>query len=159
MHYVAILLLFLLTPCSAAHAWPARVVAVTDGDTLTVEPAGGGERVTIRLHGIDAPELQQPYGGAAKDFVIAKVLFKAVDVHEALQGRDRYGRVIATVLLPSGQSLQAALLQEGLAWVWPRYCKNCGAWQEVQAKAKAAGIGLWAAPEPVPPWQWRKRRK
>lgn len=29
---------------------------------------------------------------------------------------------------------------------------------EIEATAKAAGRGLWSEPEPVPPWEWRRRR-
>jgi endonuclease YncB( thermonuclease family) len=46
---------------SHAFAWPATAEACHDGDTCTVI-RDGGQRVTIRLHGVDAPELDQPYG-------------------------------------------------------------------------------------------------
>ena len=157
MRHIALILLALtLAPC-LAHAWPARVVQVTDGDTIIAEPAEGGNRVRVRLYGIDAPELRQPYGGAAKDFVVAMVLFQAVDVREVSQGRDRYGRVVA-IVVAGGKSVQEELLREGLAWVWTRYCRSCDEWEALQADARRAGRGLWAAPVPAPPWEWRKRR-
>jgi len=141
-----------------AHSFPARVVAVADGDTITIEPIEGGKRERVRLHGIDAPETNQPYGQAAKAFVTDAVLFKVVDVQVTPQGRDRYGRIIAVIEIPDVGNLQEMLLSEGLAWVWPRYCKNCRAWEAMQAKAKRERKGLWADKNPVPPWEWRKRR-
>jgi len=47
-----------------AFAEQFRVVAVSDGDAITIEPLEGGDRAKVRLHGIDAPELRQPYGQA-----------------------------------------------------------------------------------------------
>lgn len=90
----------------------------------------------MRLQGVDAPERDQPYGEAARAYVFAVALYKAVDVEPMPQGIDRYGRVVAVVYLPGGESLQATLLRAGLAWVWPRYCKNCHGWQEIQDTAR-----------------------
>ena len=97
-------------------SWEARVVDVADGDTITVEPAKGGNRVKVRLHGIDAPELRQPYGQTAKSFVAEATLFKIVNVRPTPQRTDRYGRTVAVVELLDGV-LQELLLEAGLAWI------------------------------------------
>ncbi|WP_291441511.1 thermonuclease family protein [Desulfovibrio sp.] len=99
--FLAVFLVLILAP-SITHAWPARVVQVTDGDTITVEPKSGGERVKVRLHGIDAPELIQSSGEAARAFAHAVALYVTVDVQETPQRRDRYGRTVA-VVFGSGQ--------------------------------------------------------
>jgi endonuclease YncB( thermonuclease family) len=54
---------------------------VTDGDTIGVEPASGGEQVKIRLHGIDAPKRNQPFGEAARGLVLNAVLYCHVLEH------------------------------------------------------------------------------
>ena len=151
---IALCILLLPAP---AWAWPARVVAVSDGDTITVEPTDGGNRIKVRLHGIDAPEKDQPGGEPARAFVVQAALYKAVEVEPTLQGKDRYGRTVAVVVLPGGESLQAALLRAGHAWVWPRYCRGCGEWEVLQEEARAAGRGLWINLNPVPPWEWRRK--
>jgi len=148
----------LLLVIPAAYAAQYRVVNVFDGDTLTVEPVQGGDRIKVRLHGIDAPELRQPYGQAAKTFVVNTVLYKEVDVRPTPQGTDRYGRIVAIVDVPGAGVLQELLLDAGLAWVWTRYCRNCGAWKAIQAQASDEGRGLWADKNPVEPWEWRKRK-
>jgi len=51
-------------PAAAAEPITGRVVSVHDGDTITV--LTDGRQVKVRLHGIDAPELGQAYGQAAK---------------------------------------------------------------------------------------------
>jgi endonuclease YncB( thermonuclease family) len=138
------------------RAWEARVIGVADGDTITVEPAGGGDRVRVRLHGIDAPESKQPYGQASKGFVNNAALYKQADVDA--KSRDRYGRTVAIVTVPGGV-LQDLLLDAGLAWVYPQYCRKCTAWEQKQAAARKARKGLWGDKEPVPPWEWRKQQK
>lgn len=51
-------------PIEPGQTFTARVVEITDGDTYDVERSIGG-KVTIRLHGVDAPESNQPFGRKA----------------------------------------------------------------------------------------------
>ena len=159
----ALALLLCLALAVPALAEPYRVVEVADGNTITVEPRLGGNRVKVRLYGIAAPELRQPHGQAARRCVINAVLYKQVDVQPTQQDKDRYGRLIAVVALPDGTILQEMLLQAGLAWVYPQYCKDCAEWEAMQAEAKAQKRGLWARKgvegKAVPPWEWRKTQK
>jgi endonuclease YncB( thermonuclease family) len=152
-----ILCLSLLALSVPSLAWEARVVSVADGDTITIEPPQGGDRVKVRLHGIDCPETKQPYGQTAKGFVSNAVLFKTVDVQPTPQGKDRYGRIVAVVDIPGVGVLQELLLEAGLAWVYPQYCKDCGAWEAMEAEARRQRKGLWAGEKPVEPWIWRRR--
>ena len=59
-----ILTIFLLCWPLTAHAWMAKVVSITDGDTIKVYNADQGQ-IKIRLYGIDTPEKGQPYGKAS----------------------------------------------------------------------------------------------
>ena len=156
-YFLIITILFLFLPATAS-AWPGRIVAVIDGDTIEVEPANGGQRVRVRLHGIDAPEKRQPGGESATGFVFG-FLYREVEIQEQEKSPDRYGRTVATIFFPDGDSLQAALLRNGFAWVWPRYCKNCQEWQGLQEDARMARRGLWSEPSPMAPWLWRQQRR
>lgn len=147
----------MLTPDNG-EAWLGRAIAIADGDTLTIEPIDGGMPRKIRLYGIDAPERRQPGGEAARGVVLDSALYQLVNV-EPVGKPDRYKRTVAIVYLPSGVSLQVQLLQAGLAWVWPRYCRNCEAWQALQDAARRSGRGLWADPDPVSPWEWRRQKR
>lgn len=151
--------LLILLMALPALAWEGRVVAVADGDTITVEPVKGGDRVKVRLYGIDCPEGKQPSGQAAKGFVSDVALYKVVDVEVAPQGKDRYGRTVAIVAVMGAGVLQELLLDAGLAWVYPQYCKDCADWYALEANARKAQRGLWQIKDPVPPWEWRKRQK
>ena len=146
----------LLIPPLAHSAAPYRVVAVFDGHTLTLEPAHGGRSFRASLYGIDAPALDQPYGQAARAFVTEAALFKVVDVHPTPQGKELFVGTVAVVELPGVGVLQEMLLQAGLAWVYPRYCKDCGDWEAMQEEAKRRGKGLWADKIQFPPWEWRQ---
>nr|WP_240331503.1 thermonuclease family protein [Salinibacter ruber] len=65
---------------------------VTDGDTFDVRRSIGGT-VTIRLHGVDAPESAQSYGTAATQAARRYVDGKSVRV--AVEEIGRYGRAVA----------------------------------------------------------------
>lgn len=150
-----ILLLFLWSQAAAspAESFTGRVVGVTDGDSLTIMHAGKGEKV--RLEGIDCPEKKQPFGSRARQFTSDLAFEREVAVH--VNGRDRYGRTLAHVLLPDGRNLNHELLKAGLAWWFRKYSKDSYL-QELENEARLAMRGLWADPEPVAPWEWRKTR-
>lgn len=86
---------------------------VIDGDTIVI--AG----THIRLAGIDAPELDQPYGQKAKFAMIA--LCKGQIVRAILTEGMTYERVVAKCVLPDGTDLSAALVAQGLALDWARF--------------------------------------
>lgn len=73
--------------------------------------------------------------------------------------QDRYGRLVAIVILKDGFSLQAVLLSKGMAWVAPRYCKRpeCKTWSALEEMARQERRGLWRNTRPTPPWEWRKQ--
>lgn len=147
-----------------ALAWPAHVCRVVDGDTLCVAPtaeacADRTARTTLRLYGVDAPEHDQPSGAGAATR-LRELAGQTVDVEP--RAIDRYGRTVALVRTPDLSAVvNARLVLEGWAWVYPRYCTaaECPAWRGLEAEARAARSGLWADPSPVPPWKWRYARK
>ena len=155
MHWAALLTCLLVVasgcghrPAPASPVW--YVVSVHDGDTLrAIDPQKVEHKV--RLSGIDAPELGQPFGRVARDRLRELALRQqvAVQVHD----QDRYGRDLAT-LEAGGEDLNRQLVAEGLAWHFTRYSDDARL-AAAEAEARAAGRGLWADPKPVPPWEWR----
>ena len=154
----ALLLLFLLFPSlSLAAPIPGIVLRVVDGDTVSVRV--DKEEVRVRLYGIDAPERKQPGGPEAQAFVEDLILTERVTLEQ--QGKpDRYGRLVAIIVLPDGSILQDKIVQAGHAWVYPQYCKaaRCVRWQEMQDEAKRERRGLWGM-DARPPWEWRRGKK
>lgn len=150
----ALLLFFAISP---AWAWPGVVVRVLDGDTVLVVPAGVTDaEISVRLYGIDAPELKQKGGKASRDEL--KALLRPGDTVEVVSiNADRYHRSAALVTR-QGRTVNLEMLRQGQAWLYTKYCKAsfCRKWAKAEAKARKEALGLWAEADSVPPWQWRK---
>lgn len=86
---------------------------VIDGDTIVIR------RQRIRIAGIDAPELDHPYGKNSKSAMIA--LCKGQTITADVMDELSHGRLVATCYLPDGRDLAAELVKLGLAVDWPRY--------------------------------------
>lgn len=140
--FLASILLCLLagTP-AAAETLEGIVSHVTDGDTLWVRPAAGGAPVQVRIQGIDAPEICQPFGIQARDALAARVLRRPVQV--ATRARDVYRRSVGRVSL-AGHDVGAWLVAGGYAWS-SRYRNRAGSYAREEAQARAARLGLWAS--------------
>jgi micrococcal nuclease len=155
-HIMAGLVFALVATCPAL-SWAdfaARVVTVHEGDRLTIRHDGRNE--TIYLKDIDCPELKQPHGKQAKHATEAFIGNRDVVVRGLT--RDKQGRVSAEVLLHDGRNVGHELLKEGLAW-WRRSVSSDAGLEVVEELAKASGKGLWADPDPVPPWKWKGTKK
>ena len=140
-------------PASYPYSIVGEVVGVTDGDTIKV--LRGGKVFKIRLNGIDAPELGQAFGKKSKEFLSTLVFRREVDV--VVRDMDRYGRYIGDVMI-DGRSANAELVAAGLAWRYRAYSKD-PALAALEEEARAKRLGLWADPAPLPPWEFRHKRK
>lgn len=107
----------------------------------------------IRLAGIDAPELAQPWGIQARSAMRRMVQDRPVSIE--VTDRDRYGRLVARMW--QGHSyVNAAMTRGGHAWAFDRYLPDA-AIRAGQQEARRAGRGLWSLPpqDRVPPATWR----
>jgi len=136
--------------CAANADFSGKVVAVADGDTITV--MRDLVPVKLRLLEIDAPEKKQAFGARSKQSLSDLCFNKTATLIE--KGRDRYGRTLARVSC-EGVDANAEQVRRGMAWVYDRYVTD-RALYAVQTEARDAGRGLWADPDAVPPWQWRR---
>lgn len=57
-----------------------------------------------------------------------------------------------------GLSCGSHVAQARLVLVVSKVCAGDVMLEELESRAQAARKGLWAAPHPVPPWEWRKRK-
>lgn len=128
-----------------------RAVSILDGDTIEVLHSNRPER--IRLNGIDCPEKGQAYGKRAKQAASALVFGK--DVTLQTYGKDKYGRTIADVLLPDGTNVNHELVKNGWCWWYRKYSPGDITLERLETEAREARRGLWADPQPVPPWVYR----
>ena len=141
----------LICSSTATAQLVGKVVGVHDGDTLTLRTAA--DTIKVRLAGIDAPELGQPFGKNAKQALSALVFGKMVIV--VAQGEDRYDRTLGDVVIAGGR-VTVALVAGGMAWQYRQYDKSPEL-AAAEAEARAARRGLWADPNPIPPWEWRRQ--
>ena len=147
-------LIFIFSPLSQAD-FSGRVVRVIDGDTVSV--LSGKEMYRVRLNGIDAPESKQAYGQRAKQSLIALAAQKNVLVVSSKQ--DRYGRYLGT-LMNGGLNINAQQVEKGMAWAYRFHGKATDInMLALEDKARSNGVGLWADPNPVEPWKWRRSDK
>lgn len=149
---LASLLLWSLACAPAAAKTLNGVVShVTDGDTIWVRPVAGPP-VQVRLLGIDAPEICQPFGTQARDALAARLLLRPVQV--ATRARDIYHRSVGRVSL-QGQDVGAWLVAGGFAWS-TRYRNRAGTYAMQEAQARRERRGLWASAA-LEPRLFRKR--
>ena len=147
-------LFVLLTPLVAGAAeFAGRVVAIADGDTLTVLVER--KPIKVRLVDIDAPERKQPFGTRSRQSLSEICGGKTAQVDD--RGQDRYGRTLGRVIC-AGVDANAEQVRRGMAWVYERYAPKDSPLYAVQAEARPARRGLWQDARPVPPWEWRRRK-
>lgn len=145
LFWPARLLWWVTKPRHFPHGQPfdIRTPAVIDGDTLI----HNGRR--IRIWGIDAPEMSQPGGRAAKDNLIA--LCYRRHIHVVPRGTDVYGRMVAQLFSGRGD-IGAAMVEGGFARAsGGHYAKN-------ERKARRAARGLWCEGMIEDPAIYRQRR-
>jgi endonuclease YncB( thermonuclease family) len=145
-------------PATAEDHYRARVVSIGDGDTIRVRH--GAKVETIRLACIDAPEMAQvPYGDQARRYLQTRLrLEQEVTIHPF--NTDRYGRTVAEVI--GDINLNLALVEDGLAFVYPKYLGQCDAneYLEAQYRARRHRFGVWQVPGGIErPWQFRHGRQ
>ena len=158
-----------LSAHAATQSFDGRVVGVADGDTVTVLDSNNIQH-KIRVAGIDAPEKGQPFGERSKQSLSRAVLGK--DVRIEWDKQDRYGRMVGKVWVtppevtckqpPCPKTLDAGLAQltVGLAWHFKKYADEQSEEDRLrytfaEDEARARKAGLWSAPNPIPPWEWR----
>lgn len=143
-----------MVPVMAA-SFTAEVVRVKDGDSLVVFRNDVKRQSEIRLAGIDAPELAQPWGIQSRSALRRMVDRRQVQVE--VTDRDRYGRLVGKVWRGRNY-VNAAMTSGGHAWAFTRYLDD-KAIRDGQRAARAARRGLWSLPpdQQVPPATWRAR--
>lgn len=158
-------LLFLLSLIFFGFSYPFKALGsfrelvlvreVYDGDTVLVESSSGIQEI-LRYAGIDTPEVHHPrvpqeeLGHLAWEYNRELVRGRKLEMELEGSGRDRYGRLLGSLLLPiPGSSrkipVQEVLLREGLGM--PRYGSSADSrhksFQEAFEDARAHGRGLW----------------
>lgn len=150
-------LFFLMALCWACPAFAdfaGRVVAVHDGDSLTLRVEG--KNIRVRLNGIDAPEPGQRFAKSARSSLARICAGKEAKVVE--RGKDDRGRILGSVTC-GGVDANGEQVRRGMAWVHSTYLPFGSPLYEFESHARLRETGLWRDKNPVPPWEWRKTAK
>ncbi len=144
-------------PCAAGE----RGDCTHDADTPKVQVAARGVsgNFSLRLRGIDAPELAQPRGTEAMEALFRMLAGERARVY--VEGRDKYGRTLAVLYTEGGADINALLVANGYAWVdsgrMPKDRRR--QLEAAQATARERRLGLWADGTAIAPWEWRKGKR
>lgn len=155
----ALIGLLLLCGCHAVKGqdpskpFTGKVVKIADGDTITV--LLDKVQYRIRLAGIDAPEKKQAFGTQSKKALGDKIFGK--DVKVVWKKRDLYNRIVGDIYLDS-RWINKEMVEEGWAWHYRQYSKSRDL-ADAEEAARNARRGLWNDSNPIPPWEFRKKKK
>ena len=141
-------------PTPPADAERARVVDITDGDTIRVE-RGTGTPERLRYIGIDTPETVhpgepvEPWGPEASAANERLVAGREVLLERDVSERDRYDRLLRYVWVeePGGwRMVNAELVALGLAVVraYEPDTRHDTWLRQIEQEARAAGLGIHA---------------
>ena len=140
-------------PKPPGRAFEARVERVLDGDTFIA--VRRGERLRVRLIGVDSPETVRPgypveCWGPEASRLLTRTLPVGLRVTAAYQdgGRlDPFGRELWDVWLPDGTFVQAKLVRRGAAEAvaYEPQTDHARRLDEIEARARANDVGLWGS--------------
>lgn len=131
------------------------VTKVHDGDSIHITPPGK-KRIIVRLAGIDAPELEQPFGLESRNMLRSLILRRKAEA--TCHKRDRYQRRVC-VVLNDGSDVNLQMISSGLAWHYKQYEKEQSrkrrkAYSRAERNARSSQLGLWSE-DNVEPWVFR----
>ncbi|MBU7018886.1 MAG: thermonuclease family protein [Theionarchaea archaeon] len=112
--------------------------AIIDGDTFRLS---NGE--TVRLIGIDAPELSQPGGGESRQYLAHLISGKNITLEKGHEDRDKYNRLLRFVYIDD-VCINEEMIREGYAEA--RYLSDSirEYYIQLEIKAETAKAGLWS---------------
>lgn len=141
----------LLTACgeaarldALAAQGKAKVVEVVTGDMVRLSD---GE--DLKLAGVTAPKLDEPYGEASRERLARMVLGQEVELMSAGAARDPFGRKVAQLRLAKGRRwVQGRMLREGAVRVrtFPESRALAKEMLRREGEARNDKRGLWALP-------------
>jgi len=145
---------------SGRQELPGRVVAIADGDTITILDSANTQH-RIRLEGIDAPESHQAFGEQSR-LSLSEMIF-GKDVSVSYQKVDQYGRLVGKISL-DGKDINLEQVKAGMAWHYRFYedeqtPEDREVYAKAESEARAARRGLWQDPNPTEPYQFRQEEK
>lgn len=168
-----LLALTLLSSAPSASAAPSSsytpftatgsVVSNHDGDTFKLQTPDHG-LLTIRFSGIDTPETGQAFWKSARRELARLVKDQPVTVRCYKKSHDRDVCRVFAGPVNREQDVGLEMVRQGMAWHAFQFAHEQteaerAAYTAAEEKARLAKVGLWADPDPMPPWECRSLRR
>jgi endonuclease YncB( thermonuclease family) len=141
-------------------------IDVQDGDSFVMRD-DLGNRIRVRISGIDAPEKSQAFADRSRQHLRdlmrdARIRLEPVKV-------DVFARTVARVWVLSDddkpeRDAGLAQIEAGMAWHFKRYRsdqhdQDAARYAKAERLARSESLGLWRDPSPQPPWDFRTRAR
>ncbi|MBU7047281.1 MAG: thermonuclease family protein [Theionarchaea archaeon] len=129
------------TSTEDADTWADTIscTKIIDGDTFRLS---NGE--TVRLIGIDAPELYQPGGKESREYLTCLILNKGITLKKGYEDRDKYNRLLRFAYV-GDTCINEEMIRQGYAEA--RYMSPGDPKREyylrLEMKAESEKTGLW----------------
>lgn len=120
------------------------VVRVYDGDTIELDDGR-----TVRLIGVDAPEVdspygpEQPFGPESRHYLTKMLLNQKVRVRVGAEQEDKYGRTLGYVYMEE-ILVNGRIIRDGWARAYRRYpYQERELFMSYEQEARTRGLGIW----------------
>lgn len=150
-----------------AIVYRTTVIGVVNGDTIVITNKIGSygislrSEVPVKLDAVDAPELGQAGGEAAKAYLEDLLLGKEIFVEELTDsGKSRGAWVYVDEQGKGRKSVNLLILKEGHAWPAKPRIHGQFSYEQVKKESEESrkqGKGIWSQQAPEPPWEWIKK--
>jgi len=141
---------------AAAPGESCQVRDCHDGDTCTL--ICSGQKTKVRLHCIDAPEMQQGGWGRESRDVLRKRLPNWSTVELKRIDTDKYGRTVG-VLMHNQVNINLQAVHSGWAATYPKHCRE-QVYYQAQQDAADNRRGIWREDGlQQRPWDWRQLQR
>ena len=136
--FLQVVLVFAIMDCIQL-ADTISCTAVIDGDTIRLDTGD-----TVRLIGIDAPELSQPGGEMSRQYLAHLILGKKITLDKGYEDKDKYNRLLRFVYIDN-LCVNEEMIRQGYAEA--RYLSPDDPLREyyiqLEIEAEIAKAGLW----------------
>lgn len=138
------------------------VERVYDGDTVVLRTIEG-EKETIRLLGIDAPEKGQPHWRDSWSWLKRTINKRSVTVKWTKRDNTDSQRLLGTIYV-AGENFNLLMVCRGQAWYYRHYERDVpvedrASYDACEKRARIDAQGLFIDAAPEPPWEYRKRMR
>ena len=128
------------------------VISVSSADTIVVYEPTTKQTTTVILANIDCPEQKQAYFDQSRLFAYGLLQNQKIGI----QQQSRQGNISLVNVYHGSLYVNEYLVKMGYCWSYFTVKPEI---KEFEKNAREIGIGLWGLPNPIPPWEFRRKNK